>query len=196
MLPTKRLISQASSITSNTLAAWQARQRTIPRGIYLAGLGGHDRDGPREARLAGACLHGGKRGLDEVEGAHEVDVDHPLDLIYVLPLELLRHEHAVVADQDVDGAGLPERARHGAGVPHVRRVDADVVAARVALDGGARLLEAGEVAGQDGDPRALPRRGRGHGEPDAAGPARDEDVAAFERDPRGAGPREECERGE
>jgi hypothetical protein len=131
-----------------------------------------------------------------VEAAHEVDVHHPLDLIHVLPLELLRHEHAVVADEYVDGAGLLERARHGAGVPHVGRVDADVVPARVALDGGARVLEAGEVAGQDGDPRALPRRGRGHGEPDAAGPARDEDVAAFERDPRGPGPREERERGE
>ena len=79
--------------------------------------------------------------------------------------------------------------------PHVGRVDANIVAARVALDGGARLLEADEVAGQHGDPRALPRRGRGHGER-AAGPARDEDVAAFERDTRGAGPREECERGE
>jgi len=166
------------------------------RNVYLAGLRGHDRDGAREARLAGARLHGGERGFDEVEGAHEVDVHHPLDLLHVLPLELLRHEHAVVADQHVDGPGLPERARHGVRVPHVGRVDADVAAAGLALDGGARLLEAGEVAGQDGDPRALPRRGRGHGEPDAAGPARDEDVAAFERDARGAGARQEGERGE
>lgn len=51
-----------------------------------------------------------------MEGAHEVDVHHPLDLLHLLLLQLLRDEHAVVADEDVDGARLGERARHGVGV--------------------------------------------------------------------------------
>lgn len=69
-----------------------------------------------------------------MEGAHEVDVHHPLDLLHLLLLQLLRDEHAVVADEDVDGARLGERARHGVGVPHVGGVDPDVppVAARMA----------------------------------------------------------------
>jgi hypothetical protein len=94
-------------------------------GASLAGLRGHDGDG-RKARLAGALLHGGERCLDEVERDHEVDVHHPLDLLHVLLLDLLRHEHALVADEDIDGPGLLQRALHGARVPHVRREDADV----------------------------------------------------------------------
>ena len=86
-------------------------------------------------------------------------------------------------------------ARHGGGVPHVGSLDPDFLP-RDGPDIGARGLEARGVAGEDGDPSALPRGGRGHGESDAAGPAGDEDVVAPERDPRGAGPRQEGERRE
>jgi hypothetical protein len=151
-------------------------------GASLAGLRGHDGDG-RKARLAGALLHAGERCLDEVERDHEVDVHHPLDLLHVLLLDLLRHEHALVADEDVDGAGLLQRALDGARVPHVRREDADVLP-RCGVDGSARVLEPRGVAGEDGDPCALARGGRGHSEPDAAGPARDEHVADREQDAR------------
>jgi hypothetical protein len=42
----------------------------------------------------------------------------------------------------------------------------------------------------------LPRRDRGHGKPEAARPAYDEDGVAFERDQRGLGSREKCEHNE
>jgi hypothetical protein len=86
-------------------------------------------------------------------------------------------------------------ALDGARVPHVRREDADVLP-RCGVDGSARVVEPRGVAGEDGDPRALARGGRGHSEPDAAGPARDEHVAAREQDARAAGARQEGERGE
>jgi hypothetical protein len=75
----------------------------------------------------------------------------------------------VVADQHVDEAGLFERARHGVGVLAV---------------GPARWPRGRCRQGRGGWPRAPLRSGRGrglgHGEPHAAGPARGEDVVAFQ----------------
>lgn len=159
---------------------------------YLAGLGGHDGDGGGEAGVARPPLHRGERGLDEVEGAHEVDVHRELHLLELLLLQLLRHEHAVVAHQHVDGARRLHGPGHGVGVPDVGGEGRDV-APSGAADLVAGLLEARGVAGEDGDAGALGGGGAGEGEADAAGAARDEHVAALEGDPDGPGADEEGE---
>lgn len=102
-----------------------------------------------------------------MKSAHQIDIHHKLDLLNLLLVELLRHKHAVVANEHINGPSFLHRARHRLRVPHIGSEGVGLHA-RGEADGIARLVEASGVSGEDGDSGAFRRNLESEGEADAA----------------------------